>query len=118
MGPEWIDMPVYIIGTMPVDIYNNDTEIYSLTANYSAPKDSVLELNKHVYYYLNCWLNVNWEKPSEEEMISVSNSAEFRSMPLYPADGSVVISNGRVIVKLADEYVPMSDFEIQYENRK
>ena len=112
------DMPVYIIGSFPTELYHSDIEIYSLTANYSAPKDSVLELNKHIYGYLNDWLNVPWDKPSEDDMIALSDSAEFKRMPLYPADGSVAISDGRVIVKLAETYTPMRDFEISYENRR
>ncbi|MBQ7500096.1 MAG: glucosyltransferase domain-containing protein [Clostridia bacterium] len=112
------DMPVYIIGTFPKNIYSNDAEIFSLVADYSVPKDTVLELNKHVYYYLNDWLNVGWEKPSEEDMTALADSEVFKAMPLYPADGSVKISDGKVIVKLEESFVPMSDYEIQYENRR
>ena len=33
-------------------------------------------------------------------------------------DGCVKIQDGRVIVKLAEEYTPKKDYEKQYENRK
>ena len=36
-------------------------------------------------------------------------------MPLYPADGSVAVLDGRVVVKIQEEYTPKSEFEIAYE---
>ena len=51
-------------------------------------------------------------------MIAISHSQEFRDMPLYPAQGSVRVLDGRVVVKLQEEYTPKSDFEIAYENRR
>ena len=77
-----------------------------------------MPLNKHIYYYLNHWLNVPVEEPSEETMLSISASTQFQAMPLYPADGSVAILDGRVVVKLQEEYTPKSDYEIAYENRR
>jgi hypothetical protein len=77
-----------------------------------------MPLNKHIYYYLNDWLNVPWEEPDEETMIAVAGSSAFQAMPLYPDDGSIVLRDGRVIVKLAETYTPKSDYEIAYENRR
>lgn len=79
--------------------------------------DTVAPLNKHIYYYLNDWLNVPLEEPDEETMKSVSKSAAFRRMPLYPADGSVQRIDGRIVVKIQKEYTPKSDYELAYENR-
>ena len=75
-------------------------------------------LNKHIYYYLRDWLNIPVEEPEEETMISIAGTPEFQAMPLYPAQGSVALLNGRVVVKLQEEYTPKSDFEIAYENRR
>ena len=50
-------------------------------------------------------------------MKSVSQSAAFRKMPLYPADGSVQRIDGRIVVKIQKEYTPKSDYELAYENR-
>ena len=50
-------------------------------------------------------------------MKSVSKSAAFRRMPLYPADGSVQRIDGRIVVKIQKEYTPKSDYELAYENR-
>lgn len=111
-------MEVAIIGAFPDDIYYCDIEAFNKVADYSCLSSSVMPLNKHIYYYLNDWLNVRWEEPSEKTMISVANSDIFADMPLYPSDGSVVISDGRVIVKLAEKYTPKADFEIAYENRR
>ena len=77
-----------------------------------------MPLNKHIYYYLNDWLNVRWDEPAEETMIAVAASEEFKAMPLYPDDKSAAIIDGRVVVKLAEKYTPKADFEIAYENRK
>jgi hypothetical protein len=43
---------------------------------------------------------------------------DHRVMPLYPSDGSIAIIDGRVVVKLAEVYVPKQPYEIAYENRK
>ncbi len=51
-------------------------------------------------------------------MIAVSDSAAFKAMPLYPADGSVQVVDGRVVVKVQETYIPKSDFELAYENRR
>lgn len=111
-------MEVVVIGTFPTDIYNNDIDAYRLVEDYSNQSTSVLLLNKHVYYYLNDWINVPWREPDEQTMIDVASSEDFKAMPRYPDDGSVRIDGERVIVKLAEEYTPKQDFEIAYENRR
>ena len=50
-------------------------------------------------------------------MKSVSQSAAFRRMPLYPADGSVQRIDDRIVVKIQKEYTPKSGYELAYENR-
>ena len=112
------DMEVVIIGSFPRNVYYSGVEEFAPVEHYSCMSASVMQLNKHVYYYLNDWLNVPWQEPAEETMISVSDSDTFQSMPLYPSDGSVAIVDGRVIVKLAEQYIPKQDYELAYENRK
>ena len=109
---------VLIIGSFPTDRIYADIESYALVDHYSVPRDTVAPLNKHIYYYLNDWLNVPIAEPEEETMISVSQSEEFQAMPLYPADGSVQMLDGRVVVKIQEEYTPKSDYELAYENRR
>ncbi len=42
-----------------------------------------------------------------------------RSMPLYPAQGSVQVLDGRVVVRIAGRNTPgKSDYELAYENRR
>ena len=107
-----------VIGGFPSSVYYNDLDAFKAVEDYSCMTSSVIPLNKHVYYYLNDWLGVRWEEPDEATLKEISDSAEFKEMPLYPSDGSVKISGDRVIVKLADRYTPKKDYEIQYENRK
>ena len=109
---------VLIIGSFPTDRIYADIESYALVDHYSVPRDTVAPLNKHIYYYLNDWLNVPIAEPEEETMIEVAQSEEFQAMPLYPADGSVQMLDGRVVVKIQEEYTPKSDYELAYENRR
>ena len=51
-------------------------------------------------------------------MIAMSAGEAFAEMPLYPARGSVQVIDGKVVVKLREEYTPKSDFELAYENRR
>lgn len=111
-------MEVVIIGTFPDQVYYSQIEAFELVEHYSCMSATVMQLNKHVYQYLNDWLNVPWQEPEEETFLAVSESDAFRSMPLYPSDGSVQIIDGRVVVKLAEEYTPKQDYEIAYEQRE
>lgn len=112
-------MEVVVIGGFPDQVYYNGVEGLKLVElRISCLSSSVMPLNKHIYYYLNDWLNVPWKEPDEALMITVSDSEAFREMPLYPSDGSVAIIDGRVVVRLAEEYTPKQEFEKEYENRK
>lgn len=51
---------VVIIGSFPTDRIYSSIESYALVDHYSVPTDTVAPLNKHIYYYLNDWLNVPW----------------------------------------------------------
>ena len=112
------DMEVLIVGGFPSEVYHSSLEAVKLVSDYSAPASSVIPLNKHIYYYLKDWLNVPWPEPAEQTLQAVSDSAAFRAMPLYPDDGSIQILEGRVVVKLAEKYLPKEDYEIDYENRR
>ena len=111
-------MEVVVIGGFPRSVYHNDLEAFDLVQDYSNYSTSVIPRNKHIYYYLNDWMNVPWPEPEEALMIAISDSEEFKAMPLYPSDGSVKIIDGRVVVKLAERYTPKKPYEIQYENRR
>ena len=64
------------------------------------------------------WLNVPIEEPAQEVFEEAAASEVFRNMPLYPDDGSVLIYDGKVIVKMQEEYTPRAQYEIDYENRR
>ena len=103
---------------MPADQILSDIPSYAQVDHYSVPLHSVLPLNKHLYYYLSDWLNFPADEMSEETMLAISDSPEFQAMPLYPAQGSVQVLDGRVVVRMAEEYTPKSDYELAYENRR
>ena len=111
-------MEIALVGAVPTDQIKSQIPSYAQVDHYSVPLNSVLPLNKHLYYYLNDWLNFPVEEPDEETMIAISHSQTFQDMPLYPAQGSVQVLDGRVVVKLQEEYTPKSDYEIAYENRR
>lgn len=111
-------MEVIVIGSFPDDVYYSTVDGFALVEHYSCLSSSVIPLNKHIYYYMNDWLNIPWQEPEESLMIEIADSEEFQSMALYPSDGSVRIIDGRVVVKLAETYTPKKDYEIAYENRR
>lgn len=112
------DMEVVIIGSFPRNAYYSNIDAFNLVEHYSCLSDTVMPLNKHVYYYLNDWLNVPWQEPDEKTMIEISDSAFFQNMSLYPSDGSVAVHDNMVIVKLASQYTPKLPYEIAYESRR
>ena len=111
-------MEIAIVGAIPAEQLVSHIPSYAQVDHYSVPIHTVAHLNKHLYYYLNDWLNFPAEEPDEETMKAVSRSPEFQAMPLYPAQGSVRVVDGRVVVRLAREYTPKSDYELAYENRR
>jgi hypothetical protein len=111
-------MEVLIVGGFPRNVYYSEIEAFALVEDYSNLSSTVIPLNKHVYYYLNDWLNVPWPEPPESRLMTLAGSETFRSMPLYPADGSILIVRDYVIVKLAETYTPKKDYEIAYEQRR
>lgn len=111
-------MEIAVVGAVPAGQLKADIDSFAQVDHYSVPLNSVLPLNKHIYYYFNDWLNVPVAEPSEETMLAISASPEFQAMPLYPAQGSVQVLDGRVVVRMAEKYTPKSDYEIAYENRR
>ena len=111
-------MEIALVGAVPADQILSDIPSYAQVDHYSVPLHSVLPLNKHLYYYLSDWLNFPVDELSEETMLAISDDPEFQVMPLYPAQGSVRVLDGRVVVRLAEAYTPKSDYEIAYENRR
>lgn len=111
-------MEVVIIGTIPDAQMHSAIESYAQVSHYSVPIHQVAPLNKHLYYYLNDWLSIPIEEPSQETMAAVAGSDAFAAMPLYPQQGSVQVLDGRLVVKLSEQYTPKSDFEIAFENRR
>lgn len=111
-------MEVAIVGRCSGAIHTSQIESFEQVRHYSVPSGSVLTLNKHVYYYLQDWLNTPIEEPAEEVMQAISDSAEFQAMPLYPAQGSVKVLDGRLVVRMSEKYIPKADYEVAYENRR
>ena len=111
-------MEIVVIGAPDESQLRTRIPTFFQVDHYSVPLNTVTHLNKHLYYYFNDWLNVPVDEPDEETMIAVSDSAAFKAMPLYPADGSVQVVDGRVVVKVQETYIPKSDFELAYENRR
>ncbi len=111
-------MEVLFVGAIPDEQVRSAVESYGQVDHYSVPVHNLAHLNKHIYYYLNDWLSVPVTEPDEAVVIAAADSDEFAEMPLYPAQGSVRVIDGRVVVKLRESYTPKSDFEIAYENRK
>lgn len=111
-------MEAAIIGAVPMEQLAGYVESFAQVDHYSVPSGTVLTLNKHIYYYLEQWLCAPVQELGEETMLSLSRSPEFQAMPLYPAQGSVRVLDGRVVVRLAEEYTPKSGYELAYEKRR
>lgn len=112
------DKKVYLVGRVQKSMFYSGVEGFEYVANSQSPSYTVVPETKHLYYYLNDWINIPWEEPSEEEMIAISGSEEFQNMPLYPNDGSILVKDDCVIVRLSNAYTPKKPYEIEYENRK
>lgn len=112
------DKKVYLVGKVQKNMFYSGVDKFEFISNGQSPSYSVTPGTKHLYYYLNDWINIPWEEPAEEELIAISESEEFRNMPIYPNDGCIVVKDDCVIVRLSDSYTPKKPYEIEYENRK
>ena len=111
-------MEIVIVGAISPQSLRADIPSYRQVAHYSLSTDTVAPLNKHIYYYLSDWLNIPVEEPEESVLMATAASDAFGEMPLYPAEGSVQVLDGRLVVKVQETYTPKSDYEIAYENRR
>ena len=111
-------MEVAVVGAVPAEQLAGSIESLRQVDHYSVPSGTVLTLNKHIYYYLSQWLCAPVDEPEEDTMSAIAASSAFQAMPLYPAQGSVRVLDGRVVVRMAQTYTPKSDYEIAYENRR
>ncbi len=111
-------MKVVIVGGFPSDRYYTDLECYTPVQQGGALSSSTIPLNKHIYYYMNDWLNVPIQEPAEEDFLRIAESEEFKVMPLYPDDGSVRIIDDCVVVKMQETFTPKTQYEKEYENRR
>lgn len=111
-------MKVVIVGGFPSDRYKADIENYNLVEQGGALSSSVIPMNKHIYYYMQDWLNVPIEEPEEEDFYRISQSAEFIKMPLYPNDGSVQVIDDCIVVKMQETFTPKAAYEKAYEQRR
>lgn len=114
----WEGVEIVIIGAVTERQVAPNLSSFEQIMHYSVPSNTVLVLNKHIYYYLRDWLYFPIEEPSEETKMEVAQSEEFANMPLYPQEGSVQPINGRIVVKLQENYTPKADYEIAYENNR
>lgn len=111
-------MEVAIVGRCSSASYPSQIESFGQVSHYSVPSGNVLTANKHIYYYLQDWLNTPIEEPPEELLQAISDSAEFQAMPLYPAQGSVKVIDSRLVVRMSEKYIPKAAYEVAYENRR
>ena len=109
------DSEVVLIGTPSSDEYKTGVEQFNALSSYLAPADTLFYGYKHLYYYVNDWLNVTWDEPSPARFEELAETESFRSMPLYPDDGSIAVIDGAVVVRLSEEYTPKQQYEIDYE---
>ena len=111
-------MKVVVVGGFPADRYYADVENYAKLEQNGVLGTSVIPLNKHIYYYMNDWLNIPIPEPTEEDFLRIAETAEFQAMPLYPNDGSVQIIGDCVVVKMQETFTPKAQYEKDYENRR
>lgn len=111
-------MQIVVIGRFPSEKYDSDIEVYDYVKTGSALSSTVIPLNKHIYYYMNDWLNVPAEEPEDELCFGITETDAFRQMPLYPDDGSVQVIGDCVVVKMRETYTPKSLYEKEYDNRR
>lgn len=111
-------MPVVVVGGFPSERYDTDILAFQYVNHGGAFSSSVIPLNKHIYYYMNDWLNVPIQEPTEELYLQITATEAFQQMPLYPNDGSIQVIDGCVVVKMKANYTPKSQLEKEYENRR
>lgn len=100
------DVPVALIGDGAPPAFRYTTGDFDLIADADGTKYTGLKLpvvdTEHVKLLLRNWVGVSLQYADEETVTAYSGKPEVAAMPVYPAEGSIVMADGLLLVKMAE----------------
>lgn len=99
------DIPVAIIGEASPAFYGNTVPQFSQFNSLTGTNDVLLftpEPHIRTRRFIEHYIGIHMPKPGRELLDMLDASEEVKSIPSYPAEGSVVMYNNIIIVKLSE----------------
>ena len=96
--------PVTFVGYLPHDAYGKTVEAFSQQRAPIGTEDDLLLCYYSLPYFMETYIGLHLPGMTDEQWNSVYNSGLLEEMPCYPSEGSVILHNGVVVVKLSDAY--------------
>ena len=97
-------MPVALIGYLPYGTYGQYLSGVSQTEALIGTGDELLLCYYSLPYFLETYIGLHLPSMTDEQWAVSHEAAVLDAMPVFPADGSVVLHEGVVIVKLSQAY--------------
>lgn len=102
------ELPVAIIGEASRKIYGNTVEEFSQINTLTGTADTLLfipEPHLRTRKFIENYIGIRMRSLNTEQKLSLGNSEIVMGMPSYPAEGSVAMVDGVIVVKLSEGVV-------------
>ena len=95
-------MPVVVAGLLPESQYGTGIDDFTQIDGLTGVEDSALLSTYSASVFMETYVGLQMTSLNDEEWGMVFNSGLLDTMPSYPAEGSVILHEGIVVVKLGD----------------
>ncbi len=96
------DTPVAFAGRLPSGLYGMTVEEFSQIDSLTGTDDNLLLSTYSAPVFLETYIGLHLPGMTDEQWNMVYGSGILDEMPCYPADGSIILRDGVVIVKLGE----------------
>ncbi len=102
------ELPVAIVGEASRKLYGGTVKEFSQINSLTGTSDYLLyspEPHIRTRTFIEDYIGLHMPKPTAEQKKRLADSEKVKSMPIYPAEGSVILYENMVVVKLSDGVV-------------
>lgn len=99
------NLPVAVVGNASTKLFGNKVSQFSKFNSLTGTTDSLLyspETSVRTRNFIQTYIGFNMPRPNGEQIAMLKNSGVIEDMPSYPSEGSVLIYNDVIVIKLSD----------------
>lgn len=101
-GPE---LPVAIVGEASLSLYGGTVGEFSQINSLTGVDDTLLyspEPHRRTRAFIENYIGIHMPRPNQEQINMLEQSGVIEEMTSYPQEGSIILYNGVIVVKLSD----------------